>query len=38
LNGNEVFLHRKADIRIGVSNSCQLLTPNSEIVIEVHQN
>jgi hypothetical protein len=38
LKGNEVILHRKTDIRIGVSNSCQLLAPDSEIIIEVHQN
>ncbi len=38
LDGNEVFLHRKADIGIGVSNSCQLLTTNSEVVVKVHQD
>jgi hypothetical protein len=38
LDGNEVFLHRKADIGIGVSNSCQLLTPNSVVVVKVHQD
>jgi len=38
LEGNEILLYRGTDIRIGVSNSCQLLAPNSEIVIKVHQN
>jgi hypothetical protein len=38
LDGNEIFLYRKTNIRIGVSNSCQLLAPYSEIIIEVHQN
>jgi len=38
LEGNEILLYRSTDIRIGVSNSCQLLAPNSEIVIKVHQN
>lgn len=38
LNGNEIISHSSTDIRIGVSNSCQLLAPDSEIVIEVHQN
>ena len=38
LDGYEVFLHRKADIGIGVSNSCQLLATNSEVVVKVHQD
>lgn len=38
LDGNEIALDSKTDIRIGVSNSCQLLTPDSKIIIEVHQN
>jgi len=38
LKGNEVILHRETDIRVGIGNSCQLLAPNSEIVIEVHQD
>ena len=38
LDGDEVFLHRKADIGIGVGNSCQLLTPNSEVVVKVYQD
>ena len=38
LKGNEVILYSETDIRIGVSNSCQLLAPNSEVVVEVHQN
>jgi len=38
LDGNEVFLHRKADVGIGVSNSCQLLATDSKVVIKVHQD
>jgi len=38
LDGNEIFLHGKADIGIGVSNSCQLLASKSKIVIKVHQD
>lgn len=38
LKGNEIILNRETDIGIGVSNSCQLLTPNSEIIIKVHQD
>jgi len=38
LDGNEVFLHREADIRIGVSNSCQLLAPHSKVIVKVHQD
>ncbi len=38
LKGNKILLHRSTDIRIRVSNSCQLLASNSEIVKEVHQN
>ena len=38
LEGNEAILNRKTDIGIGVSNSCQLLAPNSEIIKKVHQN
>jgi len=38
LEGDEILLYRSTDIRIGVSNSCQLLAPNSEVIVEVHQN
>ncbi len=38
LDGNEVFLHGKVDIGIGVSNSCQLLATDSKVVIKVHQD
>ncbi len=38
LDGNEIFLDGKTDIRIGVRNSCQLLATDSEIIIKVHQD
>jgi hypothetical protein len=38
LKRNEVILYSETDIGIGISNSCQLLAPNSEIIIEVHQD
>ena len=38
LNGNEFLFHGEADVRIGVGNSCQLLTPNSEVIVKVHQD
>jgi len=38
LDGDEIFLDGKTDIGIGVSNSCQLLATDSEVVIEVHQD
>jgi hypothetical protein len=38
LEGSEILLNRRTDIGIGISNSCQLLAPNSEIVIKVHQD
>jgi len=36
LEGNKILLYRSTYIRIRVSNSCQLLASNSEIVIKVH--
>ena len=36
LDGDEIFLDGKTDVGIGVSNSCQLLATDSEIIIEVH--
>jgi len=38
LKGNEVILYGETDIGVGIGNSCQLLAPQSEIVIEVHQD
>jgi hypothetical protein len=38
LDGNEVFLHGKADIGIRVSNSCQLLATDSKVVKKIHQD
>ncbi len=38
LDGDEIFFEGKTDIGIGVSNSCQLLATDSEVVIEVHQD
>jgi len=36
LEGNEILLHIRTDIGIGISNSCQLLAPNSEVIIKIH--
>jgi hypothetical protein len=38
LKGYKIILYRETDIGIGVSNSCQLLAANSEIIIKVHQD
>ena len=38
LKGNVTFLDRKTDIGVRVGNSFQLLTPYSEVVIEIHQD
>ena len=38
LKGNEAFRNGKTDIGIGISNSLQLFTPNSEVIIVIHQD
>ena len=38
LKGNEAFLNSKTDVRIGIGDSLQLLTPNSEVIIIIHQD
>ena len=38
LKRNEILLDRRTDIGIGISNSCQLLASNSEVIIKVHQD
>ncbi len=34
----KIILYRETDIRIGVSNSCQLLASDSEIIIKIDQD
>jgi hypothetical protein len=38
LKRNEIVLHGETDVWIGIGNSCQLLAPDSEIIIIVHQD
>jgi len=38
LKRNEITFDGETDIGIGIGNSCQLLAPNSEIVIKIHQD
>jgi hypothetical protein len=38
LKRNKVIFHGKTDIGIGISNSCQLLASNSEIIIKIYQD
>ena len=38
LEGDKTLLNGKADVRIGVRNSLQLLTPNSEVIVVIHQD
>ena len=38
LERNKTLFDCKNDIRIRIGNSFQLLTPNSEVVIKIHQD
>ncbi len=38
LEGNETFLNGKTDIGIRIGNSLQLFTPDSEVIVIIHQD
>jgi len=38
LEGNELFRDAESDVRLGVGNSFQLLTPHSNPVVEIGQD